>query len=431
MRPGTEELAKQHKQDGWINLLAGLGRQHDKSQYTEYGASPILHKEMLTSLWNGEGLASRVVSVVAEDMTRAWITLPEDASGKLDAELKRIKAKPTFYEAMLWQRLYGGAIVVIGTPEAESLEEPMPAKPKGITFLKCYPKARVDILSADLIMDPRSPNFEEVAYYQVRRTDGMYFRVHHSRVLLFRGQPYADDSDGVNWEDRYWGMSALQQPWEQIKTLGSTYQAVSNLLQEFTISIYTLSNLAQLLAEGNEAAILNRVNVIASTKSMINGVLLGEGEAFNRETASIAGLPDTLDRFMSMASAVTGIPVTRLFGRSAAGMNATGENDMQQYYDKVQSEQETKLGAPIQLLLNLIGSYIGGTKIPVPFEFAPIWTPTQQELISMRKQQADTDKLYIDAGVLNAEEVRESRFANGYGFDTAIDPEATIEEPEE
>lgn len=423
-----ELLEMQFKQDGWMNLMSGLGRMADKSRHTTFEPQAILTKEELTAIWNGNGLGSRIVSAVAEDMTRAWVSLPEDKAMKVEKELDRLKVETVVYEAILWQRLYGGSIIVIGDTQSESLEEPLPATLKGITVLKTYPKSRIDIYSSDINKDPRSPNFEEVEFYNVRGRDGNYFRAHQSRVLVFKGLPYADDTHNVSWEDLYWGMSVLQQPWDEIKTFGSTMQGVANLLQEFVVGVFKLSNLAQMLAEGQEERITKRMNIIAQSKSLINAVLLGEGEEFDRNSATISGMPEIIDRFMMMVSGVTGIPVTRLFGRSAAGLNATGENDMQQYYDKVGSEQKTKLRPALQRLLNLIGGYTAGMK-EVGFEFLPLWTPSQPELLEMKAKQATIDKTYVDMGVYDADEVRASRFEGGYSFDTAVEGPAPEEEP--
>ncbi|MFP3681974.1 DUF1073 domain-containing protein, partial [Pseudomonas sp. SIMBA_041] len=53
-------------------------------------------------------------------------------------------------------------------------------------------------------------------------------------------------------------------------------------------------------------------------------------------------------------SGASEIPVTRLFGRSPAGMNATGESDLQNYYEVVQQQQESTLGPILDKLLPII-----------------------------------------------------------------------------
>lgn len=48
------------------------------------------------------------------------------------------------------------------------------------------------------------------------------------------------------------------------------------------------------------------------------------------------------------------IPVTKLFGRSPAGMNATGESDLSNYYDMIEERKETMLRPVYDKILPLL-----------------------------------------------------------------------------
>ena len=129
-------------------------------------------------------------------------------------------------------------------------------------------------------------------------------------------------------------------------------------------------------------------------------------------------MADIIDRFMMNLSAVCEIPVTRLFGRSPAGQNAT--SDFRNYYDKVMSDQKTKLKPSLQHLVNMINKYIKVKTNPT-IKFNPVWEPTEEEEINMRNKQAQTDKIYAEMGALTAEEIMESRFRGGYSYETSIE----------
>lgn len=53
-------------------------------------------------------------------------------------------------------------------------------------------------------------------------------------------------------------------------------------------------------------------------------------------------------------SGASRIPVTKLFGRSPAGMNATGESDLRNYYDYVDTLREAKLRPILEKLLPVL-----------------------------------------------------------------------------
>ncbi|KZE75867.1 anti-CBASS protein Acb1 family protein [Paenibacillus elgii] len=69
--------------------------------------------------------------------------------------------------------------------------------------------------------------------------------------------------------------------------------------------------------------------------------LLGKDDDFATHRYSFGGLNDIYESFMLDIAGACRMPVTRLFGQAPAGMNATGESDMENYYETVQQGQET------------------------------------------------------------------------------------------
>ena len=72
-------------------------------------------------------------------------------------------------------------------------------------------------------------------------------------------------------------------------------------------------------------------NTIQGMNAMMNNnsiQILGENDSFETHQYTFGGIADTYDRFMMDVAGAAETPVTKLFGRSPAGMNATGESDM-------------------------------------------------------------------------------------------------------
>jgi hypothetical protein len=193
-------------------------------------------------------------------------------------------------------------------------------------------------------------------------------------------------------------------------------------MYECVIGKLKLSNLVELLSEGNTQAVYTRMEIINYSKSVLNMMVLGPEEDFIRDSANLTGIPLIMDRFQINLSAVSGIPVTLLFGRSPAGENSTGESDTRAYYDSIKSKQKNWLQAPLQTLINHINTYLKVVAIEdTALKFNGVWEPTESEVVNMRKAQAEIDAVYITNGVVTPEEVAESRFANGYSFETKIE----------
>ena len=419
--------------DGWKSLMSGLGGSHDKTTHLSASATVYLPDIELHSMYTGDGTSATIIDVVADDMTREGWEVPQDTDAALQKAQKALKVPQAINKALKWKRLYGGAIIVMDYANAGRLETPLNINSKKAPILrglKVYAAPRIDLRDTDLNQDPESPYFEDVESFRIRkRLGGVDFMVHRSRCIVLKGKEIPDIMmDTGTVAQRYWGLSELQQGYDLLKIFGAFVQGIGVLGEEFSVAKLRLSNLEQLVAEGDFTSIRKRMEIIAESKSLINAVLLGDSEEYSRDNIPFTGIPDVLDRFMMLVSGAFQIPVTKLFGRAAAGMNATGENDMRNYYDSIVSAQDQELEPVLYPILQAINMGMGS---PIPPEelsvkFNPVWAPTQAEETKMRKDQSDTDATYIDKGVLTPDEVRQARFAGEYSYETTVEGEAEI-----
>ena len=92
--------------------------------------------------------------------------------------------------------------------------------------------------------------------------------------------------------------------------------------------------------------------------------------------------------------------MTKLFGRSPAGMNATGESDLKNYYDYVDSQREAKLRPALQKLLPVLCmSAWGFVPDDLDFTFPPLWTPTAKEVADIAKTKSEAIVAGFQAGL--------------------------------
>ena len=120
-------LSKEHT-DSWYNALVGLGKSMDKSNKTFFGDFDFMDRNQLSRMYVGDGIGRRIVDIVADDMTREWIEITmEDESQKdiLEGTLKKLKAEVYFNEALKWERLFGGAVIVLGAMDGNALDVPL------------------------------------------------------------------------------------------------------------------------------------------------------------------------------------------------------------------------------------------------------------------------------------------------------------------
>lgn len=400
------------RSDGWVNLLAGLGKKQDKAQQSYWGSFEFLDDDQLGRLYTGEGFVKRIIKTPADDMIREWITIENDEDNFIMNKLNEIKAKTSCHEALLWMRLYGGAVIFVGAMDGNPPEEPLQEnRVKSIEFLHVVDRSQIFLGTSDIAEDPRSKDFGQIEVYDLRIGPlNTQVRVHKSRILEFKGEPAPKRVGDLNTDIRYWGLSALQAMWEKIRDYGAGFQSVDNILLEFIIGKYKLKGLAEKLATNQENAIITRMDIVNVAKSMLNAVLLdADSEEYTRDTANVGGIADILDRLQMNLSGVSEIPVTRLFGRSPAGQNATGESDTLNYYDGISAQQENKLHDPLQDLVDLI-AVVYNRPGDHPIAFNPLFQLTEQEQAEVDNKNAQTDQTYIQNSVLSEDEVRQMRF---------------------
>jgi hypothetical protein len=401
------------RMDGWRNLFSGIGKKGaDKTEDNSFSKYSLFDDQTLSYIYDGDGLGTRIINRIPDDMTRTGWEIDNDKDGKIKEEQDRLKLGQILNQALKYARLYRGCIVVIIT-ETGSLEIPLSSAIQKIVGLKVFSAARIQLFSSDFISDPNSPFFEDVEWFHVLLRDGSEQIIHRSRCIVFKGEMTSDYGD-LDLQYKYWGFSIIQKIWNQLSNYGVSEKGVANLMQEFAIGKYTLANLAQILARNTPEAyeqIYNRIESIHYSKSIINAVLLDEKENYTRDSVNVTGLPELIDRAMMNLSAVCGIPVTLLFGRSPAGMNATGESDIRDYYDGVDVKRNNILLPEIQKITNIIGGYVyPSTTEKYTITFNSLWEPTRKEQAEIDNLEANTYEKWIVNMVLDPEEVRAKIF---------------------
>jgi phage-related protein (TIGR01555 family) len=417
---------KTSRTDGWKNALSGMGTKGDKRRYTNYDFTTNLSKELLGAMYMGDGLAASIVDIFADDMTREWGTVVndpknKDGQGEIETALSILDAPSAFNTAEKWARLFGGALIVIGVMDGNDPATPVNYKKiKSVEYLKVFDLGDIQTHDCVYNLDPYSPNYGKIDIYSVKihvATEWRVAKIHASRCIPFFGKkvPPSTAKYALSNEARYWGISCIQPIWDYLRDYANAFGAVSNILMELIIGKFKFSDLDEMLAAGGEKKLQTRIEAIDMAKSTIHSVLLGTDEDYIRDTATLTGIADILDRFMMNISAVTGYPVTRLFGRSPAGMNATGENDLKNYYDAVKSHQKAEIPY-VQQLVNMVAEW-KNVKAYTPFQWDPLFQLNEEQQAEVERKKAeetrtlaDADQRYVDSGVLLPEDIYKIRF---------------------
>jgi phage-related protein (TIGR01555 family) len=410
--------------DGWNNVLTNIGNRRDPVSATQFGMATMLDRRTLAAMYRGDGLAKRIVDIQVEEAIREWI----EADDLLLAELGRLNAKQDVTEALKWARLFGGALVVALIDDGQDFDQPVNMNGiRSVRQLRVYDRWRVTFTTGDVDKDAMSPTFGKPLFYSVQGTTGVPYRVHSSRCWRIDGLPLPDEERQLN---NGWGDSAIMAAYEALRAYGQTMGASANIVRDFVQVVLGIRGLTDMLRQGEDALVAARANVIDLTRSVANTVFLdADGETYDKKASSVAGLADLWDRFALHVSSVTGIPATKLLGRSPAGMNATGESDMRQWYDVVQAYRGDEVEPLLRWLVGLIEAQSEWTDRPEEMDWTwpSLYQPTEAEWADVKLKIAQADAVYLDRGAADPEYLYHLRYGGAFRPDAHYDFEEAAE----
>jgi phage-related protein (TIGR01555 family) len=346
-------------------------------------------------------MARKIIDIPPLDATREWRDWQAEGEQieKLEEEEMRLGLRAKVMQAMVKARLYGGAALFIGTSDRDTMAElkPEAIKKGGLQYLAVLPM-RV-LRPGELETDVLLPGYGMPRDYALTTTNGE-LRIHPSRLVLFHGNPLPDEEDGTVAE-RGWGDSVLLPIIEALKQADSAAGNISSLLFEAKIDVIRIPGFMEGLADSEyEARVLNRLRLAVTAKGINGTLILDKEEEYEQKQANFTGLTDVLMSFVQLVSGAADIPVTRLLGQSPAGMNATGESDLRNYYDRIAAMQELSLGPALKVLDEcMIRSALGSRPPEVHYNWATLWQTTASERADVGSKTATTLKTLVDTGL--------------------------------
>lgn len=428
-----------HREDGYVNLLNKYGTKQDNSEAYKFEREPVIPDMQLTGLYEGNGLFSKIIDTPAEEALKHGFDLnlkSDELNAFVEDALDDLEWEERAATAIKWARLYGGALIVMLIDDGRGLEEPVDWEHiRSIDELRVYERSIVQPDYASLYQQDyggkgvgnRVSKFGQPEYYYVSSIYGS-FKVHESRCLVFRNGVLPEQTSNATY--LFWGMPEYVRIRRALRETVTAHTDSVKLLERSVQAIYSMKGLASLLTtDDGENQVLKRLQLVDTSRGLLNSIAIdSEGEQYDFKTFQFSGVKDVIDATCNMLSALTNIPQTILFGRSPAGMNATGDSDFESYYNFVEKIQRLMLKRNLRTLLDIVfrAGIASGDVTEEPdykLEFNPLWSlsDTEQATVDQTKAQtalvkAQTAQAYVDMQALDPTEVRR-RLASDEEFD--------------
>lgn len=422
------------KSDGWQNIVTGLGTSRDKMTGGDIFRTR-LSSQHLRQLWQADDMAARIVETTADEMVReGWelqIKDDKELATKASDMLDGLDAKKKIREALRFARAYGGGGILIGVNDGSKnisdWEKPLDlSKVRSLDFLTVFAPDELRVMTR--YNNPMEANYGQAKVYEVWprlvAAEGLQgVRVHASRILKFDGYRTGMDNSEQNYG---WGNSVLERCYDTLSQFGQSWTSAAHLLSDFSQTVIKMRNLAEALAADKDGYIMNRMRSIDLTRSVLRAVIVdADGEDVDRKVTPLAGLPEMLDKMSLRLAAAARLPVTLLMGQSPSGLNATGSNEVRNFYDQVAALQNSDLRPELNRLYAVVFAAMKAQPETWNINFLPLWQMDDSQRATIRQAMATADASYIANGVLTPEEVAKSRFGGDeYSLETQLDLES-------
>ena len=176
--------------DGWQNIVTGLGTSRDKRNGARIVEVPHnVDPDKWMRVYTSDDIAATIADLPAGEMVREWFQLiisEEDEDGDdirteesaeerlsttkdIMSKLDDIDAKQAFQKALVWSRVYGSGLILVGADDGGELEDPLAHGPHPLDH---PPDGFQSVGGQDQhhVPDPRLPNFGQPETYTLQAT---------------------------------------------------------------------------------------------------------------------------------------------------------------------------------------------------------------------------------------------------------------------
>lgn len=421
---GAKPLITSKTSDGFRNMamklgVSPLGEEQSADNQISFGRYQFnlitRNRIQLEAAYRGSWIVGRVIDCVAEDMTKAGIvmTTHEGAEKIQDfkVQLSRLQIWQRIKDTTAWGRLYGGSIGVFQI-DGQDLESPLDPEtidqgqflgiavydrwqlnPVLSQVIESGPDiglpAYYDIVLGSNLNDPgqvwgqgsqvvQPPSNENTAKAQTAQTAGAMtaarVRVHHTRCFRMGGHklPFFQAITEMMWDE-----SIIERMWTALIEFETADASAGGLIGRALLRTVGIDGFRDILSTGGEAkeGLIEMFEYMRQFQNSEGLTLLDKEDTFDTTAYSFAGLSEVLEKFEEHVSGASETPMVRLLGQNPAGLGDSGKSDLINYYDSINTKQETHLRNPVEKLIKIMWRSCFGEPAPkdLTFKFTPLW----------------------------------------------------------
>ena len=366
-------------------------------------------RQLLSEIYVEQGLVQTIVDVPVDDGFRGGVEikskqLSEQELQELQTVLEREDDIGKVAQAVKWNRLFGGAAVIIMTDQ----DPTKPLNLKAITEKSPLEFRAVDMW--ELFLTRQNTDDYSQAIDSSQLTPDMYdyygIKLHPSRVLLMKGLVAPSF---VRPRLRGWGFSVIESLVRSINQYLKATDLTFEVLDEFKIDVFKIKNLANtLLSPNGSQKVRERIQLANQEKNYLNSIVMDGEDDYIQKQLSFGGIAETMEGIRMQIASDMRMPLTKLFGISAAGFSS-GEDDIENYNSMVESQVRQKSKFDILRVVEIRCQKLFGY-IPddLSIDFQPLRMLSSEQQENVKTQKFNRLLSARQAGEISSKEFKEA-----------------------
>ena len=404
-------------QGGWQDR--GVGGQPATSGLMNpfvYGMDRVRAAQWAWVMYAGDWAAQKVADIPVFDMYREGWTQKYVGSGSDGAEVekrireteKKIDLVTQFSRAGRLERIFGGAVLIIGVRSGNGVGPETPLTPdmvdKGdLCFLN--PVSRNYVSRVEWDFAPDSPGYGRPQHYRIR--DQLF---HASRVIVFDNNPVSPYpgtdfmSASGDWDGM--GVSVYGPLWDAIMRVNGYQQGAAHLAQSANVWIAARKGLKDLQAARAGGKAIAELQRMVESISMYRGYIIdGEDVDIKQLSSHFEGMDDLILTGYQIIAAGSDIPASRFFGQAPGGLSTDDRSGLENYYNNIAARQRLFLEPKLERLEPFILNSTFGRGVVAPEdierEYKPLWNLSAAEKADNRAKDGATISMLEAANLLD------------------------------
>lgn len=393
-------LRSQRLGDEWVNPVANANVGNSLLQHTRFTSTRLQYHQC--SLLSKDTIINKAINTLAKDIigNQGYFTITTptflstgDILTKLDSELTKLHFWQSLRDLIEKALTFGGAFLFLDNHDNLSNEANFTPD-----YFHAKPIQSLRVLSPHLLsprevefMNPLHPNYMRPMYWDILSVG----KIHHTRLCELTLFNVTEIEKPLY---NFLGISLPEFMQSYVKSVEVLRSSITEIALRFKTTIIQSEK-----HDLETDEMYNRIKSINAQQHNFSTLFLENNDKFIQSITPLTGLDSILSLAYQNLAISARMPAVKLLGLSPQGLNNTGEFDMNNYYDEIESYQKSIIVHVVNRVAQAVLWGLG-YDMQISFQFIPIAQESNLQKAQRESIVIDNIDKLLASGVITPEQ---------------------------